>query len=158
MKLGVFIKSLHFLWALSWSNPHCLLCPITITSTKLCLKSWVWWALSPKSPLFWGAPCHVVDLVAVVIDLWLMSSCYWLRFLWGESCRFHLVKLTWRYCHLDQPQISWELQLQLTYSNIPRWSQLSDEEDNCLQSKYSVNNAPIVLLMVMTRQQQPGLI
>lgn len=76
-----------------------------------------------------------------------MSSCYWLRFLYCESCRFHLVKLTWRYCHLDQHQISRELQLQLTYFNNPRWSQLYDEEDNLLQRKYSVNNGSIVLLI-----------
>lgn len=29
---------------------------------------------------FLSTPCHVVVLVAVVIDLCLMSSCYWLRF------------------------------------------------------------------------------
>lgn len=54
--------------------------PLKSTSNELCCKSWVWWALSPKSPIFLNAPCHVVVLVAVVIDLCLMSSCYWLRF------------------------------------------------------------------------------
>lgn len=45
----------------------------------------------PNFLFFWSIPCHVVVLVAVVIDLCLMSSHYWLRFFWGESGMFHLV-------------------------------------------------------------------